>query len=503
MRGKLTIGKDAEAQVDAASREIDTFSAMLPCQRFRIRASVMSNKDVPLTLEFGLRFLKTLDSASIEDIQDFFGFGPKETFLLLEDLLQPGFACPDEDGELTLSQAGRDLFSHADPERPQMIKVEEIDESIGFDLISFSLAKKPHRALHHRAMDELPLSDRKRASKGREAAKEAFQRAFAEYREVRWRGSTRKIYSIDDAEPEERFLAEVSVPIVTRTSSGCVVEPDFSELSLLGRPGSRGPVIASIARYLHTLAWPDDAAAAIDLIAQCDEGTISRFRVAGMLDPVVWLKFVMAERPPREEVSPIKHLFGSVVSPRVKEALEAWVPSLGLTDHDPANPYIWLRPRLPTWGRGAMFHEMATALGGDGDGPGIVMLAPTDDLRTDSKDLRRAYEPRDRQPSPFTTAFLIDPRGLPGSLEILIDPGRWALVLIHIRGEGELKMPVPVGFLAANPTMVANIQATVRAAVPHGDSWQLLWSAKGLSQKVAVSQILGLLKTGTSGVVEG
>ncbi|MBF0326663.1 MAG: hypothetical protein HQL42_16545 [Alphaproteobacteria bacterium] len=490
MRGKLTIGKDAEAQVDAEAQEIDTFSAMLPCQRFRIRASVMSNKDVPLTLEFGLRFLKTVDSASPEDLQDFFGFGPKETFLLLEDLLQPGLVCPDEDGELTLSQAGRDLFSHADPERPQMIEVEEIDESVGFDLISFSLMKRPRRAPHHRGLDELPLSDRKRASKGREAAKEAFQRAFAEYREVRWRGTTRKIYSIDDAEPEERFLAEVSVPIVARTNGGCVVEPDFTELRSLGRPGSRDPMIASVARHLHTLAWPDDASSAIDLIAQCDEGTISRFRVAGKVDPAVWIKFAMAERPPREELAPIKHLFGSVVSPRVKDAIESWLPSLGLPDRDPTNPYIWLRPRLPTWGRGAVFHDLATTLGGDGDGPGIVMLAPTDDLRADSKELRRSYEPGDRQPSPFATAFLmVDPRGLPGSLEILIDPGRWALVLIHIQAEGELKMPVPVGFLAANTTLVANIQATLRAALPDGGSWQLLWSSKGLSQKVAVSQV--------------
>jgi hypothetical protein len=97
----------------------------------------------------------------------------------------------------------------------------------------------------------------------------------------------------------------------------------------------------------------------------------------------------------------------------------------------------------------------------------------------------------------------LKPRGLPGSLEILIDPGRWALVLIHIRAEGELKMPIPVGFLAANPTMVANIQATVRAAVPVGDSWQLLWSATELSQKAAVSQDLGLLEPGRSVLAGG
>lgn len=493
MREKLTIQHDGNVNMDFETEEIDTFSALLPCQRFRIRASVMSNKDVQLTLEFGLRFLKTIDSASIEDIKDFFGFGTKDTLLFLEDLLQPGLAYGDEDGRFRLSEAGLDLFPHTDPERPQMIQVEDIDEAVGFDLISFSMAGKRPLAPYHRALEELPISDRNRVSKGRETAKEAFQRSFAEFREARWRDAARSIYSIEDAEPEERFLAEVSVPIVVRASAGCVVEPDFRELRELGRPGSRDPVIASIARHLHMLAWPEDASASFDLIALCDEGTMSRFRIGGKLDPAVWIKFVMANRPPREEVSPIKYLFGSNVSPRVEEALKVWLPSLEFAERDPGNPYIWLRPQVPTWGRSAAFHELASELGGDG--LGIVLLAPSGDLRFESKALRRAYGPRDRQTSPFSGAFLMPQQSLPNSLEVLIDPGRWALVLIHVGADGDLKMPIPVGFLAANPGMVAKIQATICDSLPHTDSWQLLWSPAENTQKFSAHDILHLLRT--------
>lgn len=487
MRANHLTGSEAPEVSDAV--EIDTVSVLVPAQQFRIRASIMSTKDVPLTMEFGLRYLHTVGWATPEDIQTFFGFSAKETMLLLEDLVRPGFVTALEDGGLSLSLAGRDLFTHAESERPQMIEVDEIDEFVGFDLIAFALARKPGRQPYHQALDELPLSDRKRASKGRDAAMNAFQLGFDEWRQNRrLRGTAKKVYSMDEADPGERFLSDVSVPIVFRKSS-CTVEPNFDELRSLGRQGSRDAMIASIARHLHSLAWPNDAMAALDLLAECDMGTLSNFRVSGALDPSSWVQFVDAERQPRDDVSPIKHVYGSIVSPRVKDALETWLPTLDLPERDPSVPFIWLRPRVHTWGRGSAFHDLVKGLGGDVDGPGVIMLAPSEDMNADGRELRKWYKPKDARQGQFSSAFLLPGQHIPGSLEVLLDPGRWALVLLHIPSSGELKMPVPVGFLAANKRMVGKIQDTLSAALPHPDSWQMQWASRGQNFKVALSEV--------------
>ena len=117
-----------------------TFS--LPCQSFDIKYSVTKQERLPIVTEFVVRLIHVCNGISVFNIQEYFGFSGKETEVIIQSLKNERLVLFNTDNEIELTEYAKSKFAESSDELPRFFKIEEKNETINFNLVSFSFLKK-------------------------------------------------------------------------------------------------------------------------------------------------------------------------------------------------------------------------------------------------------------------------------------------------------------------------------------------------------------------------
>lgn len=452
--------------------EIDRVAFTLPCQRFRLRAWLTRQKQVPLLNEFTLRLLKTVGRLAPGDMRSFFGLSHAEGAIVLGDLIRQDLVL-DRGHYLTLSPAAEGMFAYGSKEEPRLTEVELLDEDVAFDLVAFCLADTRVAGPHLAAVPELRAADREKSAQSALAVCDAFQANLREFLEQdprrRREASTTRIQAIEPARPKQRFTAEIVIPVRLETKPELSAEADFQRLETKGRPGSREPIIDAIRRHFSGMPslGANAVAEAARFIESFDQRILSRFCLTGQFRTGLAVEYFLGHpEERRDDGSAVLRFVGSSNTDAVQQILTQTAWSEKLPARAKPAPLIWLRPHAPSWGRGTVFDQTAMALSADAastDGDPASILVVLADPSISDHTISAAYR------RPFPRIVKARMGTYPAALEIILDPHRWIMTLIHCPIEGT-PFHVPIGFWTNSPTIIRQAHKAVNDALHHGGS---------------------------------
>lgn len=116
-----------------------------------------------------------------------------------------------------------------------------------------------------------------------------------------------------------------------------------------------------------------------------------------------------------------------------------------------SNPIFWLPPHADYWGRSLSFATLLRDLS-EQEPAGLVLLARDGFDRWTANSWRKRFGKRERQAALFDRCLAITNEA-PRSLEIVLKPNGWCLVLLHAP---DLKSgyPLPVGYISGDKFLV-------------------------------------------------
>jgi hypothetical protein len=445
--------------------EIDTYEVLIPTRNYRIVASVASERKLALHIEFCLMLLRNIGWATLKDIQQYFGYTADETSVLIQDVLEAGFVEENPtDGGIQLTRNALALFERGpDGDTLRITEIKEIERTVPFDSISLSLSLSHGgiqygRKGHMRTLEELP-PDSERTSQATKTIRDSFKHHFTEFNQRYGDDKATELYSIDAVEPLQMGLTVLSMPLVLRLSGEPVVEPDLSLLHDAGQTGqSRRPIIDAVARHLSTKRWPTDSARAFEFIRLFERKQLTQFLEGEAFNLQSFAKLVAADRHPSTEIS--TRFIGSATTDAFIEGYIKLEKDMNCDDDD---CLLWFAPQKPLWGLGQAFEDTLDRLrnGANDKIPTILIKGEYQvDYEKESRILLKKYS--DRRPSPvFSEMAYIPVEVLPSSLEVIIRPGKFAAVIIHIATKGDFNIPVPVGFMTTEESFVADLHLMV------------------------------------------
>jgi len=278
--------------------EVDTLAMAVPAQRFLITAEVVRGRQIPVVQDFALRLLRVAGSMDTADFQAFFGWDGRELTELLGELVRAELIT-EANGRLCLGTAGTMAFQGSDDPvgPPVAVQSQLVKEYVGFDKVSFNLARSAPREPHVASLPVLQIGDRTRAAFAAKAVPEAFRRNWREFSEGRFppqgQGPDPELQAILEVEPKAHFLSEMVVPVVLQLQGEVRAEPNFSALEALGREGSRKELIASAARHVAALNGPGDDDASLRLLRSCGLPLLDRFGAGA--PTVAWARYALSD----------------------------------------------------------------------------------------------------------------------------------------------------------------------------------------------------------------
>jgi hypothetical protein len=148
-------------------------------------------------------------------------------------------------------------------------------------------------------------------------------------------------------------------------------------------------------------------------------------------------------------------LCGSVISPSVRDVLlnttSQWEGAVPPTE----DPIFWLRPKQSHWGAGPAFHSIFEAIAKRTVADeGLVLLCREGEEKDPPAVTKRGRI--DWVPG-FRSIGRIDGISIPGALEVIMNPGRWVLALVH-RADRSSNLTVGTGFCSAAPGVVQALE---------------------------------------------
>ncbi len=114
---------------------------VIKAPRFRIVFSYMDDKGVAFVREYMLRLLK-ITPCKPEQIARYFGFSQHETEIALDDLKQQKWIEWQDNGLISLSLAGLQLFSINDSNSPKIPTLKEFGNEYRMELLNNNFCRK-------------------------------------------------------------------------------------------------------------------------------------------------------------------------------------------------------------------------------------------------------------------------------------------------------------------------------------------------------------------------
>jgi hypothetical protein len=228
---------------------------------------------------------------------------------------------------------------------------------------------------------------------------------------------------------------------------------------------------------VSSIVSPSDGAAALNMVSEFDQGLLTRLRGGAVIAPDTWAKYVGSGRKVTDKHQPAVLLCGSSVTQGTQDVLLEWTAQHETRDA-PATGMLWLRPCVTHWGRNADFWELAEVLGTRTPvGAGLTLVTGLRSSGLNHAELRK-FMPSAEETGPFLRGYGTRNDDLPGALEILLYPGRWVAVLVHLP-MGADGPPVPIGFCSAVPDVVRGAQVALSGRLlPYRADDRVLWKPK-------------------------
>ncbi|QVQ29525.1 hypothetical protein [Achromobacter deleyi] len=427
----------------------------LPVQPFKVTAFISTEERLPAVTEFVLRLLHTCGQVSLAAFRQYFGFSEAEALAVVETLDRQGYVTLTED-ELTLSEDMRQRFEASPDNYPWVSKLKRRTDVVFFDLLSFSVLGRADFAFATANWVKLnppPGMLGNSIEQARRAYRESFVRI--ERATARARGEER-----------ERSYGVHSIESIDARKPGYI------------------PLTVSLevdAKNTVTVKLPHEfeAGASLDLLSEFREGVAATLEAGthngedglqNFLD-MFGLDFLRPYAPAAElnahklavdiergldAPAGIQPMFGSLYLQRNRNVVldqihEARVSRRGKPVF--LSSLSWLAPNYALWGRGEDFKQSVEsfrkAIRNTGKGDDLFIF--------DRADERQEHSVR----SKFAGTGLVELHLLrhqpPSSkswqdcLELILYPGRFAVVMFHATSPSTPGACLPFGFLSTQP----------------------------------------------------
>ena len=458
---------------------VDRLTFLVPARRFKVRGTLLKKGYVSLATEYALRLLRDAGELTHGEIGAFLGFSDGETRTLVQGLLIEGYLDPVED-RLRLADKGERAFDPVSGELT-LLDVEPFDEIVTLDLVSFAPVDETGNVRLPWIAD-LEIPDKERAAAASREGTKGFQSNFGEWRDRRGKAGgnspTRLHAMAGEAVPLARTTVPISVPVVYAPSQDDGVQPDFGFLRERGRRDARTDLIEALNAAFRRMVAPGDHAEGASLAATWDGGVLVGSRGSSSVNPLSWLQFAALPQPTPlpDTVALSVRLGGAATSPGFLSRLSGFLDGIPGADVEGV-PVVWVPAAHAAWGESADIVEVSRTLKAAlAPAAGIVLMPRADDDERSRRELRRTYgEGRDgRHPPLFDTCVTIPVGALPRSLELIVQPGAWAVVLLHVPSRDGF--PVPVGYATRNADVVASICRTMAGIAGKLSEASFVWT---------------------------
>jgi hypothetical protein len=437
---------------------VSVMELRLPCRSFRISYKVAEAGEFSLTTEFLLRMLRLLDGLLESSVAEFFGFTNDETHFVINVVENKGLV-RRTNGKVFLTDAGHRLFIAG--EEPTLFEVHSKQDRFDFDLLSFSPADT-FRMLDEFEFElpELSISDAERGEHASDLVLKAFKKHFQEFRLKRGgaRLEAQSLYTVDDAQAEQRFGTVVPVTVAVSIN-----EPSLLETNLLNwRSGAelddRAAIVHRCADFAKGIRVRADQLSidAAGILAKFAPVQLVGLYKSGKLNAEAFFKATAKQagelRIDRPTVRTIGQLWTDANRLRFASALKYAVTTLG---NKPPAVQIWLRPSVPFWGTTKRVAEILMA----------VSRTFSEITENGVSSIRSVMVSDDRADGAFKHVFngivnlpVLD---LPSGLEIFLVPGYVAYIAIHTPVGQSEGYPIPLGIISFDPETVTRGQAAL------------------------------------------
>lgn len=458
--------------------QVDRLTFMVPVRRFQVEGTLLKSGYVSLATEYAMRLVRDSGELTPGELGAFLGFSDLETRTLVQELLLDGYLDATED-RVRLGARGERAFDPFTGEI-SLLDVIPLDEKVSLDLISFAPVDGPD---HVRLpwIVEVEISNKEKAAAASKEGTEGFRANFGEWRDRRFRkegNSPVRLHTLSgEVVPLGRSAVPMTIPIVYTPSQGEGVDPDFTFLRDRGRRDARKDLIEALNGAVRRIVSPGDHVEAAAYTKDWDGGVfLGPFR-SPTTNPLAWLQMA-SQTPPSSlspELSPSVRLGGSVTSVGFVQRLLSFLDGVSGPETEDL-PIVWVPASHAAWGASADLLEVTRQIKVNlAPKAGIVLMPRSDADERSKRGLQRTYGGgRDGRPPPlFDTCVVMLTHRIPQSLELIIQPGLWAVVLLHIPSRDGF--PIPIGYATRNKVAVDAIGRTLAEGVTNLTEAAVAW----------------------------
>ncbi|NBC48459.1 MAG: hypothetical protein GVY22_10795 [Gammaproteobacteria bacterium] len=435
------------------SAEFNRVTFGLPVETFRVSAHIALDERLPVVTEFVLRLLRICGHTSLADLRDYFGFNDSEALSLIESLSRQGLiAVNDEDVRLT--PFSNERFDEAGGDHPRFSKVELKQDTVTFDLRSFTPLRTGRGSL---PSDNIIKLDAEEEALGNslERAKNAYRQRYPEIASMRddLREKSYGVYAVEDIESKKRSY--VPVPVAFSLDAEGQVIRSLDEAFELVAPQEllhffNEQVTASIPR---TLSLKNRGLE--EFIDTFNVQVMRRYLVGNKFDLSGYLSDVHFKKSVKfsNGMTPI---LGNLYLPENRERIVSRLNDrrAGRRRHGKLlTSLAWLVPEYELWGRGDSFALTVSAFCGALREKGSVddlYVLSTAERGTEAAVTNR-FRVNGLRELHFFRSQAGDDLTMNGRVEIVLYPTAFVAVVFHADIPGATGLRIPVGFFSTLP----------------------------------------------------
>lgn len=459
---------------------VDRLTFMVPARRFHVEGTLFKSSHVSLATEYAMRLLRDAGELTPGELGAFLGFSDLETRTLVQELLLEGYLDAIDD-RIRLGPRGERAFDPSTGEIT-LLDVIPLDEKVTLDLISFAPVDGPD---HVRLpwITDVVIPNKEKASAASKEGTDGFRANFGEWRDRRFRkegNSQVRLHTLSgDVVPLGRSAVPMTVPIVYAPSQGEGIDPDFAFLRDRGRRDARKDLIEALNGAVKRIVSPGDHVEGAAYTKDWDGGVFVGPFKSPTINPLAWMQMA-SQTPPTSlpvDLSPSVRLGGSVTSTGFLQRLLGFLDGVSGPENEDV-PIVWVPASHAAWGASADLVEVTRQIKLNlAPKAGIVLMPRSDADDRSKRALQRAYGGgRDGRPPPlFDTCVVMPVHHIPLSLEMIVQPGLWALVLLHIPSRDGF--PIPIGYATRNKVAVDAIGRALSEDVANLTDAAVVWCA--------------------------
>lgn len=435
------------------STEFNRVTFGLPVETFRISAHIALDERLPIVTEFVLRMLRICGHASLADLRDYFGFKDSEALSLIESLSRQGLIALQNE-EVRLTPFANERFDEAGGEHPRFSKVELKQDTVTFDLRSFTPLRSERGSLPSDNIIKLD-ADEEVLGNSLERAKNAYRQRYPEIASMRddLREQSYGVYAIEDIESKKRSY--VPIPVTFSLDADGQVIRGIDEAFELVAPQDllhflNEQITGSIPRTL-SLNNPGLE----EFIDTFNIQVMRRYLVGKKFDTSGYLTDVHFRKSVRFPKGTIP-ILGNLYLPENRERIVTRLNDRreGRRRHGKLlTSLAWMVPDYALWGRGDSFSAAVSAINGslreNGSTDELYVFSAADHGAEST--VTNQFRVNGLKELHFFRSKPGDDMTMNGRLELMLYPTTFVAVLFHVSLPGATGLWVPIGFISTLP----------------------------------------------------